>query len=84
MIVTRLALQSVRNRWIKVLLTILAISVSVMLLRSVEKVRNGAGDSASGADVVVGARSGGMQLLLYPVFRIGNTTNNETWRSKPT
>ena len=30
---------------------------------------------------MVGARSGGIQLLLYSVFRIGNATNNMTWRS---
>ncbi len=85
MIVARLALQSLRNRWITVLLTVLAIAVSVMLLLGVEKVRGGARDSfagtLSGADVIVGARSGGMQLLLYSVFRIGNATNNVTWRS---
>ena len=85
MIVVLLALQSLRNRWITVLLTILAISVSVMLLLGIEKVRSGAKDSfagtVSGADVVIGARSGGMQLLLYSVFRIGNATNNVTWRS---
>ena len=85
MIVARLALQSLRNRWITVLLTILAISVSVMLLLGVERLRSGARDSfsgtVSGADVVIGARSGGMQLLLYSVFRIGNATNNVTWRS---
>jgi putative ABC transport system permease protein len=85
MIVARLALQSLRNRWITVLLTILAISVSVMLLLGVEKVRSGARGSfagtVSGADVVIGARSGAMQLLLYSVFRIGNATNNVTWRS---
>lgn len=85
MIVARLALQSLRNRWITVLVTILAISISVMLLLGVEKVRSGARDSfagtVSGADVVIGARSGGMQLLLYSVFRIGNATNNVTWRT---
>ena len=85
MIVARLALQSLLNRWITVLLTVLAISVSVMLLLGVEKVRSGARDSfagtVSGADLVIGARSGAMQLLLYSVFRIGNATNNVTWRS---
>ncbi|MCO4318894.1 ABC transporter permease [Phyllobacterium sp. 21LDTY02-6] len=85
MTVARLALQSLRNRWVTVTLTILAISVSVMLLLGVEKVRSGARDSfagtVSGADLVIGARSGGMQLLLYSVFHIGNATNNVTWRS---
>lgn len=85
MIVTRLALRSLLNRWTTVLLTVLAISVSVMLLLGVEKVRSGAKDSfastVSGADLVIGARSGAMQLLLYSVFHIGNATNNVTWRS---
>jgi putative ABC transport system permease protein len=85
MIIARLAWQSLRNRWVTVLLTILAISVSVVLLLGVEKVRNGARESfagtVSGADIVVGARAGGMQLLLYSIFHIGNATNNVTWRS---
>ncbi len=35
----------------------------------------------SGTDLIVGARSGNIQLLLYSVFRIGNATNNVTWKS---
>ncbi|MEM8971407.1 MAG: ABC transporter permease [Pseudomonadota bacterium] len=85
MTVIRLALQSLRNRWLTALLTVLAIAVSVVLLLGVEKVRNGAkasfANTISGTDLVVGARSGGIQLLLYSVFRIGNATNNMTWRS---
>ena len=85
MTVIRLALQSLRNRWITALLTILSIAVSVMLLLGVEKIRTGARSSfantISGTDLIVGARSGGMQLLLYSVFRIGNATNNVSWRS---
>ncbi len=85
MIVTRLALQSLRNRAGTALLTVLAIAVSVMLLLGVEKVRMGArqsfADTISGTDLVVGARSGAIQLLLYSVFRIGNATNNVTWKS---
>ena len=38
-------------------------------------------DTISGTDLVVGARSGSIQLLLYSVFRIGNATNNVTWKS---
>jgi putative ABC transport system permease protein len=85
MIVARLALQSLRNRIGTALLTVLAIAVSVMLLLGVEKVRMGArqsfADTISGTDLVVGARSGAIQLLLYSVFRIGNATNNVTWNS---
>jgi putative ABC transport system permease protein len=83
MIVLRLALQSLRNRWITALLTIVAIAVSITLLLGVEKVRTGArqsfADTISGTDLIVGARSGGLNLLLYSVFRIGNATNNITW-----
>ena len=85
MTLLRLALKSLRNRWLTALLTVLAIAVSVVLLLGVEKVRSGAKASfahtISGTDLVVGARSGGIQLLLYSVFRIGNATNNMTWRS---
>src|SRR3989337_649036 len=83
MIVPRLALQSLRNRGVAVSLTVLAIAVSVMLLLGVEKVRTGArqsfADTISGTDLIVGARSGALNLLLYSVFRIGNATNNITW-----
>jgi len=51
----------------------------------VEKLRTGAkasfADTISGTDLIMGARSGGVQLLLYSVFRIGNATNNVTWES---
>jgi putative ABC transport system permease protein len=84
-IVLRLALQSLRNRWITALLTVLAIAVSIALLLGVEKVRTGArqsfADTISGTDLIVGARSGSLNLLLYSVFRIGNATNNITWAS---
>jgi putative ABC transport system permease protein len=81
----RLALLSLRNRWLTALLTVLAIAVSVTLFLGVEKVRNGAKASfagtVSGTDLIVGARTGAVQLLLYSVFRIGNATNNITLKS---
>ena len=85
MTVVRLALQSLRNRWLTAGLTILAIAVSVVLLLGVEKIRHAAkasfANTISGTDLIMGARSGGIQLLLYSVFRIGNATNNVSWRS---
>ena len=85
MIILRLALNSLRNRWVTAALTVFAIAVSVMLLLGVEKVRTSARDSfantISGTDLVIGSRSGDVQLLLYAVFRIGNATNNITWES---
>jgi putative ABC transport system permease protein len=84
-IVLRLALLSLANRRVTVLLTVLSIAVSVALLLGVEKVRTGArqgfANTISGTDLIVGARSGSVQLLLYSVFRIGNATNNVSWES---
>lgn len=85
MIVIRLARQSLRNRWLTALLTVASIALSVILLLGVEKIRHGArqsfADTISGTDLIVGARTGGLQLLLYSIFRIGNATNNVTWTS---
>ena len=83
MIVFRLALLSLRNRWPTALLTVLAIALSVALLLGVEKLRVGARtsftDTISGTDLIVGARGGAIQLLLYSVFRIGDATSNISW-----
>ncbi len=80
-----LTLKSMRNRAATSILTILVIAISVVLLLGVEKVRTEAkasfANTISGTDLVVGARSGSIQLLLYSVFRIGNATNNITWES---
>ncbi len=85
MIVGRLAWQSLVSRRLTVGLTVFAIALSVALFLGVEKIRTGAkasfADTISGTDLIVGARSGGVQLLLYSVFRVGNATNNVTWES---
>ncbi len=83
--ILRLAIGSLLARSLTVGMTILAIAMSVALFLGVEKVRTGArasfADTISGTDLIVGARSGSVQLLLYSVFRIGNATNNVTWES---
>ncbi len=83
--ILRLAIASLFARALTVGMTILAIALSVALYLGVEKVRTGAkasfADTISGTDLIVGARSGSVQLLLYSVFRIGNATNNVTWES---
>ncbi len=83
--ILRLAIASLLARALTVGMTILAIALSVALYLGVEKVRTGAkasfADTISGTDLIVGARSGSVQLLLYSVFRIGNATNNVTWQS---
>lgn len=79
----KLALQSLWARRLTAGLTLLAVAISVTLLLGVERVRNQARESfantVSGTDLIVGARSGQVNLLLYSVFRIGNPTNNVGW-----
>ena len=83
--ILRLAFGSLMARALTVGMTVLAIALSVALFLGVEKVRTGAkasfADTISGTDLIVGARSGSVQLLLYSVFRIGNATNNLSWES---
>jgi len=80
-----IAWKSICNRWPTALLAVLAIAMSVALILTVEKIRRDARNSftqtVSGTDLIVGARSGAVQLLLYSVFRIGNATNNISWES---
>lgn len=81
----RLALASLRARLLTAVMTMLAIALSVMLFLGVDKIRTGAkssfADTISGTSLIVGARSGAVQLLLYSVFRIGNATNDISWES---
>ncbi|MDU9409225.1 ABC transporter permease [Pseudomonas sp. zfem001] len=81
----RIALASLGNRRFTALLTVFAIALSVCLLLAVERVRTEArasfANTISGTDLIVGARSGSVNLLLYSVFRIGNATNNIRWDS---
>ncbi|MFT3759591.1 ABC transporter permease [Thauera sp.] len=83
--VLALSLRSIGNRRLSVVLTVIAVALSVALLLGVERLRNDARESfaqtISGTDLVVGARGGAVQLLLYSVFHIGNASNNVSWQS---
>ena len=78
--ILHLTFKSVWNRRLSVALTVFSIALSVALLLGVERLRHDARESfantISGTDLVVGARSGPVQLLLYAVFHLGNATNN--------
>ena len=80
-----LALKSFRNRKFVTILCILSISLSLTLFLMVEKLRHGIElgftNSISNADLIVGARSSPLQLLLYTVFHLGSPTNNITMES---
>ncbi|WP_448097690.1 ABC transporter permease [Luteibacter yeojuensis] len=80
-----LTLKSLRQRKAGVALTVFTIALSVFLLLGVERVRTearqGFASTVSGTDLLVGARSGPVTLLLYSIFHIGEATNNITWKS---
>ncbi len=77
--------KSINNRRSSALLTVFTVAISMLLLLGVERIRTQAKDSfantISNTDLIVGARSGEVNLLLYSVFRIGNATNNIDWQS---
>lgn len=78
-----LAIRSLINRRGSVLLTMLAVALSVALFLGVDKARKGArdgfGNTISSADLIVGAPTGEVNLLLYSVFRLGSATAEVSW-----
>jgi putative ABC transport system permease protein len=85
MLTLQLALKSLVNRRLASALTLLSVTLSVALLIGVERVRGGARDSfantISQTDLIVGAKGGTIQLLLYAVFRMGSATANVSYES---
>lgn len=83
--VWHLGWRSIANRRFSVVLTVIAIALSVAMLIGVERLRTDARDAfartISGTDLIVGARGGPVQLLLYSVFHMGDATNNMSWQS---
>jgi len=81
----RLALQSLWNRRVAATLTVCSIAISVALVLSVQRLRTGARESfsntVSGVDLIVGARTGPLNLLLYSVFHSGEVTTEVSWES---
>jgi putative ABC transport system permease protein len=75
-----IAWRSIVSRRQTVILTFLSLVVSMSVLISVEHIRAQAKESfirtISGIDLIVGAPSGDLNLLLYSVFRMGSSTNN--------
>ena len=74
------ALQSALNRRGTLVLVMLSIALATALLLSLERlrtdIRSSFGQSVSGTDLVVGARTSSVQLMLYAVFRVGGASNN--------
>lgn len=83
--VLHLTLRSLASRRLTAALTLASIALSVALLVGVERLRGDARASfvatLSGTDLVVGAPSGPVPLLLYAVFHVGEPTSNIRWTS---
>ena len=79
----KVAYASLRYRIGGVGLTIASVTLSVFVLLSVEHIRqearNGFASTVSGVDLIVGARTGEINLLLLSIFRVGNATANVSW-----
>ena len=81
----RLILKSMGARLLTTSMTVLVIALAVGLFLCVEKLRTSAKlsftNTISGTDLIVGPRTGSIQLLLYSIFRIGDATSNLSWTS---
>lgn len=73
-----IACASAWHRRFALSLVVLSLALSTLLLLLVERVRQDVrhnfSNAVSGTDLIVGARGGAVQLLLYSVFRIGQPT----------
>ena len=80
-----LSYKSLLNRRVSVFLTVLSLALSVTLFAGVEKIREGVRTgfetTISGTDLIIGARTGQINLLLYTIFRIGEGTPGISWES---
>ncbi|MFT3666418.1 ABC transporter permease [Piscinibacter sp.] len=80
-----LAWRSAWNRRFTLALTVCSIALSTFMLLGVERartdLRSSFSSAVSGTDLIVGARTGSVQLLLYSVFHVGAATNNIRWSS---
>ena len=81
----KIAIKSLLNRKGSVIMSLLAISVAIFVLLGIEHIRQQARDSfastVSGVDLIVGAKTGSLNLLLYSVFRVGTPTDNISWEA---
>ena len=83
--ISRIAWLSALSRRTTLALMLASIALSTALLLGVERVRANTRQSfvqsISGVDLVAGPRTGGVQLLLYAVFRSGSATHSMRWES---
>ena len=84
MILLSFAYRSLQNRKLTSIVTLISLALSVSLWVGIEHIPGGAeefSNTISQTDLIVGARGGAIQLLLYTVFHIGSPTANVTYES---
>lgn len=81
----KLTVASLLSRKMMALLTVISIGVSLFVLLGVAhlktELRANFSRTVSGVDLIVGARTSQLNLLLYSVFRMGEPSNNLSWQS---
>lgn len=84
-LVFSLAMASLWHRRHVLALVTLTLVLSITLLLGIQylrtEVKQSFTNTISGTDLIVGARSGQLNLLMYTVFHIGNATNNIRWQT---
>lgn len=81
----RLAGKSLLNRRGSVVLTIFSLTIGILLVLGINHLRTQVKESfnntLSGTDLIVGARGGALNLLLYSVFHMGSGMHNIRWQT---
>ena len=81
----KLAIRSLLNRKKVLLLIYLSLSLSVLLFLGVQRTkeisRSSFSRTISGTDLIIGARTGQVNLILYSVFHLGRAVNNMSYDS---
>lgn len=82
---TVLALRSAWNRRYTLGLTLVVITFSLFMMLAIERLRievkNNFAQSVSGTDLIIGARSNPIQLILYSIFHLGEASTTMSWES---
>lgn len=80
-----LAYKSIRFRKKSLFLTLFSLTLSVVLILSIERIQKSIQEnltqSVSQVDLVVGARGSSLSLILYSIFNIGSASNNISYES---
>jgi putative ABC transport system permease protein len=81
----KLAFKSLLNRKGSVLLTLCAMTISIVIMLGIDHIGKQAKRSfnttISDVDLIVGSRSSSLNLLLYSIFRMGSATANIDWQT---